>query len=222
MGQATQTLSAQESAARARTDQAMRAISMIDRLSGGPESRTLAKQKELDTFRAELDTPERRLAKEGQALKERQQDFYEKFRNRWLDIMQAKTGPNEKSKAAALKTMNALAKEIQKADAKGNPVAPEVLDAYALSAVQSGNPKMQMVYAPEHGIFADLFHTATGGLFESKSLTVTAYEWGLLRDLELERPDLDYDQRIAALESARKKHGGSLSGPGTTKKPAAK
>jgi hypothetical protein len=221
VGTATQTLATQEQAARARTDQTMRAMEFVDKLGGGPEARTLAKQKELDVFRSTLDTPERRIAKEKQALDERQQNFYEKFRNRWLDIMAAKTSPDEKTKTTALKNMQALAKEIQKADAKGNPVAPEILDAYALSAVGSGNGKMQMTYAPEHGWFTGALHTITGGMFESKPVTVTAYEWGLLRELELERPDLDFDARITALTAVRKKQGGALSGPAKSK-PATK
>ena len=221
MGTATQTLATQEQAARARTDQTMKALTLMDKLAGGPQARTLAGQKELETFRATLDTPERRLAQEKFSFEQRKQDFYERFKAQSLDIMRMKAAPDEKQKATALKTMTSLAKTIQQAESKAASkgqaaaIAPELYDAYALAAVQSGNGSTIMTYSPESSVWGKIQEYAPLGILGEppQPTNVTAYEWMLLRDVELQNPDMPYEERVQRLMAARKKHGGSLNGP---------
>jgi len=216
VGQATQTLATQESALQQRNSQALRAMEVMDKLSGGPEGRSLERQRELSKFQASLDTPERRVAATREARLKQQQDFYQDFLNRRLT---ATTGLKEgkedkKEQQTALKEMNRVAREIQKADAKGSPIAPEMYDAYALSAVKSGNASAIMQYAPEHSLWESVQGAVPFGLLgePTEPMQVTAYEWLLLRDIELQRPDWDYSKRVEQLQAARKKQGGPLRG----------
>lgn len=220
MGTATQALAAQERAALARTDQQLRALDTIDRITGGPGERSLQRRKEFEQFKAGLDTPERQLAERREIRLEQAQKDTQAYRERYLDIISKSKAPEEKQRTTALKEMTKLAKDIGRLTGKNEAIAPELWDAYAMAAMQAGASGTVLPYLPEPaegvlGYAAEGLANLIG--FGTEPIQVTAYEYLLLRDLELRKPDWDYETRVERLQALREKHGGQLSGPPNTK-----